>query len=67
MTPDKPLPCPTCAKLTLWQKLFGHDPARQPDLRAAAKQHIISHDSKIAKGVVTEDVKAIANSNNGGK
>lgn len=63
MTPDKPLPCPTCAKLTLWQKLFGRDIERVGDLREAAQQHVKFHAAGLAKGEVSREVKEIAEAN----
>ena len=60
MTTDKPLPCPTCAKLSLWQRLFKRDAERMADTRDAAKQHVISHERGLAHGQVTREVKQIA-------
>ena len=56
------LTCPDCEKLTLWQRLIkrAHDAERERDLRDAAQQHIISHESGLAPGAVTREVREIA-------
>ncbi len=55
-------PCPTCAKLSLWQRLFKRAPDAEAerDLRDAAKEHIETHARGLARGEASREVREIA-------
>lgn len=68
MTTNK-LPCVDCEKITLWQKIFKRErnAERLANNRETAIEHVDTHRRGMAHGEVKDEVKAIANSNNGGK